>query len=83
MTFKADEDLEKKGTWMKDSNVHVNATKYPKLTYSEDEDGRLNLLENKVLLTSWPRYAYVSAAEQFKEFRTIYEAGFNAGRAIK
>ena len=25
MTFKADEKLEKKGTWMKDSNVHANA----------------------------------------------------------
>ena len=25
MTFKAADELEKKGTWMKDSNVHVNA----------------------------------------------------------
>ena len=83
MAFEAKAELKKKGTWMKESNTHVNATEYPKLTYSEDEDGCLDLFENNVLLTSWSTNEFVSAAEQFKEFRKIYEAGFDAGRASK
>ena len=80
MTFKADEDLEKKGTWLKDSNVHVNESKYPKLTL-RTSGKQIDLYVDGRLFDG--QQLSLDAGDHFADFAYVFKRAFDLGRTSK
>ena len=80
MAFEATEELKKKATWMRESNTHVNATEYPKLTFRE-RGNQIDLYVDGRLLDS--QLLTDNAGAHFSDFEYVFKRAFDMGRASK
>ena len=80
MTFEATPELQEKATWMKDSNVHVNATEYPRLAF-RTRDNQIDLYVDGRLLDS--QLLTDNAGAHFSDFEYVFKRAFDLGRASK
>ena len=80
MTFEATEELQEKGTWMKESNTHINATEYPKLTFRYFGN-QIDLYVDGRLLDG--QQLSKTADEHFYNFEYVFKRAFDMGRASK
>ena len=80
MAFEATEELQKKATWMRESNTHVNATEYPKLTFRE-RGNQIDLYVGGRLFDG--QQLSRDAGEHFSDFEYVFKRAFDLGRASK